>query len=582
MTFEQIVLICLLTALFAAFALDRFRIEVVAVVGLFGAFLTGLVPAQSIFDGFAHPAVITVAEILILVGALQASHFIDRAAVMLTRNIRTERLLLLVLCLIGGVVSIFMNNIGALALMIPLSTAISQRSGIPVGRLLMPISFATLLGGTCSLIGTPANLIVSDLLADARGTGFGFFDFAAVGLPALLIGIAAIVLFVPPLLPKPLDNTSAQPSDPVQEGQMILEATLPARSALTGQFLPAAEEELGGRIASVRRGAAFVFARREDLRLEPGDTLLIEAPETKLKSALQAGILTAGAGRNIASEVQGAAVIVPESVILGSRISMLEGFESLGVRVLAISSARKRLEGGFSDIQLAIGDILHLAGPADAVEAVVRDYNLISLAPQQSEIPLSAGLPALAAFLGAVALAATGILRPELSFGAAIALLAVTGKLDLTGAIRRLNWPILIMLAAMIPLGSAVESTGMAELIAVSFLNAAPGAGPVFIIFAILLTAVIITPFVNNASTAIILAPIALEIASGAGIPPEIVLLAVAVGVSIDFVTPFGHHNNTIVMGVGGYRFRDFPLAGFPVLIAVFAAALLALAGMLG
>lgn len=582
MIFEQIVLVCLLMALFAAFALDRFRIEVIAVVGLFGAFLTGLVPAQSIFDGFAHPAVITVAEILILVGALQASHFIDGAAVMLTRNIRTERLLLLVLCLIGGVVSIFMNNIGALALMIPLSTAISQRSGIPLGRLLMPISFATLLGGTCSLIGTPANLIVSDLLADARGKGFGFFDFAAVGLPALLIGIAAIVLFVPPLLPRAPDNTSAQPSDPVQEAQMILEASLPARSRLTGQFLPAVEEELGGRIASVRRGAAFVFAQREDLRLEPGDTLLIEGPETRLKSALQAGLLTAGAGRNIASEIQGAAVIVPESVILGSRISMLEGFESLGVRVLAITSARKRLEGGFSDIQLAIGDILHLAGPADAVEAVMRDYNLISLAPQQSEIPLSAGLPALAAFLGAVALAATGILRPELSFGAAIALLAVTGKLDLTGAIRRLNWPILIMLAAMIPLGSAVESTGMAELIAVSFLNAAPGAGPAFIIFAILLTAVIITPFVNNASTAIILAPIALEIASGAGIPPEIVLLAVAVGVSIDFVTPFGHHNNTIVMGVGGYRFRDFPLAGFPVLIAVFSAALLALAGMLG
>lgn len=577
MTFDQIALICLLTALFAAFALDRYRIEVVAVIGLFGAFVIGLVPAQSVFSGFAHPAVITVAEILILVGALQASHFVDRAAASLTRNIRSERVLLMTLCLIAGVVSIFMNNIGALALMIPLSTAVSQRSNIPLGRLLMPISFATLLGGTCSLIGTPANLIVSDLLADVRGEGFGFFDFAVVGLPALVAGLAAILLFVPALLPKNTEAGSGLSLDQSGSGRMILEASVPARSPLAGQFLTSVETELDGRIASVRRGAAFVFARREDIRLEPSDALLIEAPDTRLKLALQAGLLTAGTGRATAGEAQHSAVVVPESVILGSRISMLEGFGDLGVRILAITSARKRLEGSFSDIQLAIGDVLHLAGPSDAVSTVIRDYGLISLAPEENGVPLSAGLPPLIAFLAAVALAATGVLRPELSFGAAIAVLAVTGKLDLTGAIRRLNWPILIMLATMIPLGNAVETTGMAELIALSFLNAAPGAGPVFILFAILLTAVIITPFVNNASTAIVLAPIALEIAAGAGIAPEVVLLAVAVGVSIDFVTPFGHHNNTIVMGVGGYRFRDFPIAGLPVLLAVVAAVLLAL-----
>jgi Na+/H+ antiporter NhaD/arsenite permease-like protein len=201
MTLEQILLIGLLITLFGIFALDRFRIEAVAVAGLMAAFAIGLVPASSVFSGLAHPAVITVAEILILVGALQASHLLDRAAEFLTVRIKSSQLLFLLLCSIAGSVSVFMNNIGALALMIPLVTAVSERSGIPLSRLLMPISFATLLGGTCSLIGTPANLIVSDVLLAETGKGLGFFEFAKVGLPALIIGLAAIVLFVPRLLP---------------------------------------------------------------------------------------------------------------------------------------------------------------------------------------------------------------------------------------------------------------------------------------------------------------------------------------------------------------------------------------------
>lgn len=192
----------------------------------------------------------------------------------------------------------------------------------------------------------------------------------------------------------------------------------------------------------------------------------------------------------------------------------------------------------------------------------IREHGLLSVEANAKSLSMKASLPVLVAFFSAVAMSATGLLRPELAFGGVIVALMIFRQLDLTAAIRRLNWPILIMLAAIIPLGNAVETTGMAELIARSFLNAAPEAGPVFILFIILITAVIITPFVNNASTAIVLASIALEIASGTGMAPELLLLAVAIGVSIDFLTPFGHHNNTIVMGIGGYRFRDFPVAG--------------------
>lgn len=582
MTLEQILLIGLLITLFGIFALDRFRIEAVAVAGLMAAFAIGLVPASSVFSGLAHPAVITVAEILILVGALQASHLLDRAAEFLTVRIKSRQLLLLLLCSIAGSVSVFMNNIGALALMIPLVTAVSERSGIPLSRLLMPISFATLLGGTCSLIGTPANLIVSDVLLAETGTGLGFFEFAKVGLPAFIVGLAAIVLFVPRLLPVVKLPGDADPQGPSPlADRLILEARVPPQSSLAGIFLPLAEDSLGGRIESVRRNGLFVFGKRETIRIEPGDDLLLEGDRAKLEQLITSGMLQSDLSPKGKGAAQGAAVVVPESVVLGSRISTLEGFDELGVRIVAITSPRKRLEGSFSDIQLAVGDVIYLAGTNSAIDAAVRDHNLLSVSSRAETLPLGASLPPLAAFFGAVALSASGLLRPELAFGAVIAVMVIAGKLDLTAAIRRLNWPILVMLAAMIPIGNAVETTGMAELIAHTFLNAAPQAGPVFILFAVLISAVVITPFVNNASTAIILAPIAYQISIGSGIDPRIVLLAVAVGVSIDFVTPFGHHNNTIVMGISGYRFRDFPVAGFPVLVIVLATCLIALAGLL-
>lgn len=579
MTTDQIALISLLIILFGTLATDRFRIEVVALTGLAAAFLMGLIPAASVFSGFAHPAVITVAEILILVGALQASRLVQRLAESLTRRFTSERLLLLALCLIGGATSVFMNNIGALALMIPLATAISQQAGIPVGRLLMPLSFAILLAGTCSLLGTPANMIVSDALAEATGRGFALFDFTPIGLPVFLAGLAAIILFMPALLPR-ASEPSMPRTDTSSSGTMILEATLPASSPFTGQYLTDIKASHQLRAASIRRGEAFVFARREAIRLEAGDSLLLEGSEDALRKLLKSGALTGNTLQN-GDEVQRSAVVVPESVILGSRISTLEALRDAGVRILAITSARKRLEGSFSDLQIAIGDVLHLAGPADAVDLIIHDYGLISLDADREEIPLRKGLPALFAFLFAIALTAFDILRPELAFGAAIAGLALFRQIDITAAIRRLNWPILLILAAMIPIGTAVERTGMAELVAHSFLNIAPHAGPVFILFSILITAVLITPFVNNATTAIVLAPIALEIAASAAIPPQAALLAVAIGVSLDFVTPFGHHNNMIVMGISGYRFRDFPIAGFPVLLASFIAALAALSMMI-
>ena len=276
------------------------------------------------------------------------------------------------------------------------------------------------------------------------------------------------------------------------------------------------------------------------------------------------------------------AVVVPESVIMGSRLAALETFEQAGVKPVSVITHRRRLEGRFRDLQLAIGDIIYLRGTPEAINAIAEQAGLLLIqAPEDTVEPGRADWSVPIGFGGAVLVAAFGLLRPELAFAGAIVLLAVFGRIDIAKSLHRMNWPIIILLAVMIPLGSAVETTGTASLIAGEIAGFLVGHGVIAVIFSILASAVLITPFVNNASTAIVLAPIALQVAVQADIDPRLALIAVGVGVSLDFLTPFGHHNNTIVMGVGGYRFIDFARLGLPVLVAAVAALLLTSALML-
>jgi di/tricarboxylate transporter len=577
MTPAQWILITLLILMLATMASERFRLEVVAATGLTLAFLLGLVPGQSVFSGFAHPAVITVAEILILVGALQASHIMDRVSVAMTRYLRGPRSLLSGIICLGAGLSMFMNNIGALALMIPLTMSVCSHAGIPPKRMLMPLSFATLLGGTCSLIGTPANLIVSDVLAAERGSGFFFFDFAAVGIPATLAGLAAIIIIAPLLFRSATNKGESLDQAHFSNTLLITEARIPKGSDWIGRLLPEIDAELEGSVGGVFRDAAHVFGRRESIALQEGDILFLEGNHRKVQVAETKGSIAVRRNKSGLGARRLDAVVVPQSVVLGSRLSTLAGFESSNIQIEAVTSLRKRLEGRFSDLQLAIGDVLHLTGPSDVTRKIAEEHGLLVLSADLASHKDSPGRFVGLGFLAAVLVTATGILRPELAFGATIVALALLGKIDIPDTLRNINWPILIMLAAMIPIGAAVETTGTAQAIANLVLGIMPGASQLAIYTGIVLCAVIITPFVNNASAAIVLAPIALEIAHTSGIPLEGALLAVAIGVSLDFLTPFGHHNNTIIMGVGGYRFVDFPRLGMPLLLVIAVPVILAL-----
>ncbi|WP_075213921.1 SLC13 family permease [Mongoliimonas terrestris] len=574
MSIDQAAIIALVGLLLIAYASERFRIEVVALAGLGTAIAWGLVPFPDAFSGFSNPAVVTVAEILLLVGVLTRTRLIDRLAAILAARLRGERAVIAAVCGLGAAVSVFMNNIGALALMLPLTVAVCRAASVRLGHVLIPLSFATLLGGTCSLIGTPANLVVSSVRTEALGAPFGFFDLAVYGGPATLLGLGVLVALAPILLAGRGDDGGPPPI--AGPRRFLAEFKVPAVSPLIGLTVDQAEHHAGGTIHAHIRAGRHVFGRRDAVRILAGDVVLIEADVADaiaLRERGDADLVDDGAAD------WAEAVVLPQSTVIGSTARGIAAFEHHGVTVAAMSPQTSRIEGRLADVRIAIGDVLLLRGRREAIDRAIEDTDCLAVSPRGLAAIQPSGPMVLAVFAAAVTLAATGLLPPEIAFGAAVLALALSGFLDLRTALASLNWPVLLMLAALIPIGTAFQETGAAAVIAQGLLDLTGASGAVAVIAVILTVAVIVTPFVNNVSAATALAPIALSLAEATGLPPDPILMAVAVAVSFDFLTPFGHHNNTIVMSVGAYRFADFVRLGLPVLV-VCAGSILLIAAM--
>jgi di/tricarboxylate transporter len=334
---------------------------------------------------------------------------------------------------------------------------------------------------------------------------------------------------------------------------------------LAGLPLPAVEAKAGLIVHGVFRSGLHVFARKADIIVEADDLLVIESD---LDALIRTGGLTAAVG-TLASQpdaVRVQAVVMPQSMVIGSALGMISAFREHGVEIVAISPQRRRFEGRLAQMALSVGDVLVVAGREEAVAAALAETDCLSLAPREPAAPEHPA--AVLWFGGGIVLAASGLVPAEIAFGMVVLALMVTGHLDLRKALAQTNWPVVVMLAAMIPVGGALQSTGAADLIARSALALA-GGGAWLLVAGTLLIAIVVTPFLNNVSTAIILAPIAASIALQAGLPPEPFLMAVAIGASTDFLTPFGYHNNSIVMGPGGYRFIDYPRLGAPLTLIV-------------
>lgn len=557
-TFEQVAILALLALMFVAYALERFRIEVVALSGLAVAYILGMVPLTQVFTGFSSAAVMTVVEILLVVSVLSRTRAIETFAALIARRARGERAILAIVCLAGGGVSVFMNNIGALALMFPVTLSLCARLEVPPARMLMPLSFATLLGGMCSLTGTPANLVINDWRIAQTGSGFGYFSLGSVGGPVALVGIAWLVL----VAPRQFRHRKVEVGGDDASGDNIaVELSVPPQSSFVGMAL----DELSGvyavHVHGVVRGQVHVFARRDAIVIQDGDRLLVEGKLDALDALQADGLAEFPGGRGERLE----AVVTPESYLVGSRIADLQGVFENDVAVIGIASRRRRFEGGFDDLQIGLGDVLLLAGERQTMREAAREAGLLALAPRVALGARPDAFRSVGAFALGVAATAFGLAPPEISFGAVVLVMALTGTLKLREALQDVNWTIVILLACMIPLGAAVQDTGAARVIADAIVGQLPEAQPFVVILAMLLLAALITPFADNVSVAAVLSPVAVGVASRAGIQVSPLLVAVAIGASFDFLTPFGHHNNAVVMGAAGYRFTDFPRLGLPL-----------------
>ncbi|MBY3369427.1 SLC13 family permease [Rhizobium laguerreae] len=573
MSFEQASLLILLLAMLIFFSLDRIRIEVVSIAGLLGGHALGLYPAEQIFAGFASPVVITVVEILLIVQVLARAKLFDSLAARFAAARPSGFKVIAGTSSLAGFMSIFMNNIGAFAITLPVALRLGTVLTIPRRQLVMPVSFAALLGGLVSLIGTPANLLVSDALAKATGTGFHFFDFAYVGLPVAIAGILLIAFRVQHLFPEP-DETPATISPAAR--RIVVERRIPDVSPLIGVRLTDCPARFAIKPYALIRDDNFAFGPLDQLVIAPGDVLLAEGADATFAdlAATRALMADAHALGLQPDFTRIEAVVMPESTLVGSRVRSLEVFHSRGVAVTALSMRAPRIEGRFLDLQLSIGDILTLEGPRIAIGEALEESECLPLASTAPSEPVLLTWRPFALFACGVAASAAG-LRPDIAFAGVVLVLALLNHLNIRQAMADLNWPIIIMLAAMIPIGQAVASTGAAETIAGWLSLVVPITHPLFGIALILFLAMALTPFVNNATVAIVLTPIALEFARAGRHAPDAYLIAVAAGASLDFLTPFGHHNNTLAMGIGGYRFSDFLRAGWPLAVASYGLALL-------
>ncbi len=578
MTADQIIIFLVLLGALGLFIWGRWRYDIVAVMALLVVAVTGLVPAEDAFAGFGHPAVITVATVLIISQALTNSGAVDTLGKQLSAI--QDRPVLLVATLTGLVAlcSAFMNNVGALALFMPIALQLCQRANRPASEILMPLSFGSLLGGLITLIGTPPNIVIATYRQKITGEPFGMFDFTPVGLGVALVGVTFISLIGWRLLPTSrLSNT--------KEGTMfdinayITEARLPEKSKLVGKALRELEKLGKGDVAilAMVRGKRRLLAPGPFELLKTDDLLILEGHSDGLKTLVdETGLEMVGSqtvtAEDLSSERVGMfeAVVSPGSRIEGRSAAALQLHERFGVNLLAISRQGESMRQRISRITFRVGDVLLLQGEVKTMGDTLALLGCLPLAQRNIKLGQRRRvLPATVVFGVGILCTALGLLPAHLAFTGAAVVLVLTNLLSLRETYASIQGPIIVLLGAMIPVGQALETTGATNLIAVQLVRIMGGLPDWAILAILIITAMALSDVINNAATAVIMAPIAAGVATTLQYPVDPFLMAVAVGSSCTFLTPIGHQSNTLVMGPGGYAFGDYWRMGLPLGVLV-------------
>ena len=566
------------------FITGRIRYDIVALGALLVLTALRIVPASAAFHGFGHPAVVTVGAVLVLSRVLENSGVIDVLGRWYSHV--GERLTAQVMSLSGlvAVLSAFMNNVGALSLLMPLAIRVANSANRPYSPYLMPLSFASLLGGLATLIGTPPNIIISAFRQEAVGKPFQMFDFTPVGALVALAGLMFICLVGWRLIPSRRPQGSL--SEAIDIADYMVEVRATENSPFIGKLVRDLEESVGEDVAIVgliHREHGYGAPSSYQI-IDVDDVFIIEVASEDLREFLTRTGFALELFRDIRSDVvqtvEAEDVTLLEAVVMrnglaeGNSVHNLHMHPAFGVNLLGISRRGTRLVTGLSNLVLQVGDVLLLQGRTAVVQAALPQLGLLPLAQRELEVgqrrPL---LIPVAVFGAALLLSIFGVVPIHISLPGAVVVLLVSRFLSLQAAYQAVNWPVIILLGAMIPVGEALETTGGALRIASFVAELGESLPPWGMVAVVLVITMLLSDWINNATAVILMAPVGLGVAAALGAAADPFLMAVAVGGSSAFLSPIGHQSNTIVMGPGGYRFGDYWRMGLPLDIIIVAVA---------
>jgi len=579
MTFQQTALFLIMGGVLGLLLWGRWRYDVVAFGALVFAVLIGVIDRKQAFEGFGHPAVLVIAFVLIISRGLAQSGAIEMLTRRLVSASRPLPVHIAIMGAVGAALSAFMNNVAALALLMPVDIQAARRAKRSPALTLMPLSFATILGGMTTMIGTPSNIVVAQFREDALGAPYGMFDFTPVGLGAAAAGLAFVALIGWRLIPAQRAKHDAHQELEALEAY-VMEVLVPEKSPAIGQkfrdLKQAAEEADVWLLGLVRRGRRENRPAGEEIR--KGDVLVIEGGPEGLEQFASALRLDLSRSRKhgslMADTLAMAEAAVPKDArIAGRSAEDLRLLARRGVILVGIARQGRRLKGRVRKEKIRPGDLLLLMGPENGREETLRWLGVMPIGevrasgvPQRQKAWLAVGI-----FAAAITASALGLVYLPVALAAVVVAYVSLRIISLAQIYESVEWPVIVLLASLIPIGAALETSGGTGLIARAILWLTEGLSPVVVLLIIMVITMTLSDMLNNVATVLVAGPVAVQVARALSVNPDSMLMGVAVAASCAFLTPIGHKNNTIIMGPGGYSFGDYWRMGLPLEMLILA-----------
>ena len=585
----------ILAAALILFLTDRLPSDLVALLVVVALGVTGILTPAEAFSGFSRSAVITIIAIYVLTEGLQRSGVTDQVGnVLLKVGGQGETRLVVTVMVTGAFLSLFMNNIAAAAVLLPAVSGAARKVSVSKAKLLMPLAFATILGGMATLL-TTANIVLNSLLHDSDVDGYRITDFLPVGVILIIAGITYITFFGRKLLPSDSSVERTQAPNAASAGDLVeayglgrslFRARLPEDSSLIGKTLADCHlrEDFDVSVVAIERDEQRIFALSPDTKIRSRDILVMEGDEDEFrKRDVQPYVEFLPTPEWKESDLESQivevveAMISPRSRLIGKTLRDSHFREKYGMSVLAIWRGEEEIFFELPDVKLEFGDALLLQGTRDKLAVLADDPDMILLI-SKGETAITVPNKGLAAIMIFAATLIFAVIFPDLTgpimLGGGLAMM-LTGIISTEQAYAAIGWKSVFLVAGMLPMGVALTKTNAAALIAGKFNGLLEGYGPLVMLGGMMLFTMVFTQAINGAVAAAVIGPIAIKVAQQMGTNPRSMVMGIAIACSMAFVTPLGHAVNILVMSPGGYKFRDYVKVGLPMTAILFVVAMI-------